>query len=692
MSVEILNSLQMDDTNLKAYYRFESGLSLDENFDSYNDGDLVGQGGWYLGSSGDGLLYDIQTSVKQAGAKAVAITTPANTTYNSIIKDVTPFKDKRITCYVMRPTVTATEGYSRFQILGGSSTVFYIVWRTSVTFTGDSAEVIGTAAANTWYKLEIDVRASDGYGRARFNGGTWSSWIAPIASYSFINKVSFSCRGDSAANTTYFDTLSIGDYLTMDSSGNGHDLIDEGTIIPDASGKFGGAAAFGGAEQVDQTLGDTSSSAAFLTNYWRAQAFTLGKGNVTFIGLQLKKRGSPTGNITFEIQSDNAGAPSGTVLRTTTLNSATLTTSYAEYRISLSTQLTPGTKYHICMKGQAAWDSTNDVDWGYLAGTGFAQYNYGPGDFSLNATTVQQSVVIYYGDFYSITDHADLKPDGVFTVGGWFKSSTDAAQLIFQSYSQNPNRAGILLYGCQATTGVAIFNTGKNTGTVIGTDAQSVTGTTNLIDGAYHFVVGTWDGSYLRLYVDAVQEGGDVAWAYAPAYATPNYPGLGIRRNIEPSNHLTGSLDDTFLLKGTVLSGAQISYLYDMYATRVSAGEFSLSGVSMATIHGYFSELLSAGAFILSGNDSLFSKGYQMIAAVGEFTLTGVNIAVNRGYNMFASVGSFILTGISIGIRTSGQVANEIFGKITDIKFGGKIISNKEQAKIDDINFNGKIK
>jgi hypothetical protein len=39
----------------------------------------------------------------------------------------------------------------------------------------------------------------------------------------------------------------------------------------------------------------------------------------------------------------------------------------------------------------------------------------------------------------AITDHADFKPTGEFTIGAWFKTSnTGAAKMIFASYSMNP--------------------------------------------------------------------------------------------------------------------------------------------------------------------------------------------------------------------------------------------------------------
>jgi hypothetical protein len=149
---------------------------------------------------------------------------------------------------------------------------------------------------------------------------------------------------------------------------------------------------------LDKNLGTTANDAGFETNYWRAQPFTPSAGVVSLnsVKLGLKKTGSPTGNLTVEIQSDTANAPSGSVLYTTTIDSATLTTSYAQYTIIPNISVTAGTKYHVCLKGQAAWAAGTDVVWGYASGAGLAQYNFGAGNFSSNATTVEHDVETYY--------------------------------------------------------------------------------------------------------------------------------------------------------------------------------------------------------------------------------------------------------------------------------------------------------
>ena len=178
------------------------------------------------------------------------------------------------------------------------------------------------------------------------------------------------------------------------------------------------------------------------------------------------------------------------------------------------------------------------------------------------------AVALASGACYSAVDHADFKPTGAFTMGLWVKTSVTGVQKeLFSSYSQNTNRAGIYMYITAANVGA--FLTGKNTGTTIGTDYQTVGGVTNVCDGNWHFMVVTWNTTYLRFYVDGkIDSGNPVSWPNAPAYAETNYVRVGCKSNSgSVVDALTGSLDDVWLLNGRALSSTDISNLYGTYPT-----------------------------------------------------------------------------------------------------------------------------
>lgn len=189
-------------------------------------------------------------------------------------------------------------------------------------------------------------------------------------------------------------------------------------------------------------------------------------------------------------------------------------------------------------------------------------------------------------DAYSAVDHADFKPTGNFSIGFWMKTSTTGTTMgLFQSSSINPNRAGIFL--TTNTLGSVVLYSGKNTGTTVDVDYKYVASTTEVTDNVVHFIVGTWDGTHLKLYIDGVQEGGDVDWTNAPAYAATNYVRIGCR-NLTGSNgsYLTGFLDDVFLFNGKALTATEVASLWT-HVGKVAGVTFgtmkSVSGVTRVT-------------------------------------------------------------------------------------------------------------
>jgi len=186
------------------------------------------------------------------------------------------------------------------------------------------------------------------------------------------------------------------------------------------------------------------------------------------------------------------------------------------------------------------------------------------------------SVALDGDDAYSAVDHADFKPTTGFTVGGWLKGTT-ANGYIFQSFSTNTNIAGLRLW-VDANKKIRL-DSGKNTGTVAGTDYQAIVSTSVVADDTWKFVAGVWDGSYLRIYVNGVANGTAVAWANAPGFAATNYVRVG-SRNLAGTNQafFTGSVDDIFFFD-RALSADEILYLYGEHLTQNIADTISLADV-----------------------------------------------------------------------------------------------------------------
>lgn len=358
--------------------------------------------------------------------------------------------------------------------------------------------------------------------------------------------------------------------LTTDSSGEGHTLTAIGVPAED-TGEFDGGVTLGLHTDINYTILDLDAD--FTTYYWRSQPFTPTTNFITTISVQLKKVGSPTGNLTFELQTDNAGVPSGTVVYTTTHNVATLTTSYVDITKILGIPVTPGNQYHWVLKGLAAWDASNQIYWGYDTGSGFTRAYFGIGNFVASATSVRWTLVTTYNDFYTATDHADFKPTGNFSVGFWVKTTAATYQHPFTSWSVVSSKYYGMFVRVRSNGFLQGFSC-LGTGVTDNTDFEIVEGTTTVADGNWHFGVFTWDGSYLRMYTDGVKEG-EVAWTDAPVYNATNYVRIGSRSDTgSERDRVTGSLDDVFLINGTALTAAQISHIYNaIRGTKTSSSD-----------------------------------------------------------------------------------------------------------------------
>jgi hypothetical protein len=79
------------------------------------------------------------------------------------------------------------------------------------------------------------------------------------------------------------------------------------------------------------------------------------------IQVWLKKTGSPSGNLTLKITTDDTNKPSGSILATSdTVAVSTVTTGYTliEFTFSTPARLEPFTQYHWTLEGDATYDSS----------------------------------------------------------------------------------------------------------------------------------------------------------------------------------------------------------------------------------------------------------------------------------------------------------------------------------------------
>lgn len=168
-------------------------------------------------------------------------------------------------------------------------------------------------------------------------------------------------------------------------------------------------------------------------------------------------------------------------------------------------------------------------------------------------------------DAYSATNHADLRPAGNFTISCWIKRNGNPAANA--AVVANWNKVSDKYYGWMlqvTSSGVIAVYSAKGTGVSSGTDYATAFSGDSICDNTWHHIVGTWDGSYLRLYVDGVLKG-KAAWANAPVYYSTMYFRVACRCEAGTNSQFlgTGYLDDIALYNGTVYLANDVKDIYE---------------------------------------------------------------------------------------------------------------------------------
>jgi hypothetical protein len=176
--------------------------------------------------------------------------------------------------------------------------------------------------------------------------------------------------------------------------------------------------------------------------------------------------------------------------------------------------------------GTTASDQTSSPANGTYAG-GFTLGQVG------GVTTSTDNAVAFNGSTGKMTvpSTSKLQPTASLTVEGWFKTSATGSQPIFQS-------------GLSSGVYLSLLSGGVVQFMINGT---AITSSSAYDDGAWHYVVGTWDGSYLSLYVDGARTAPQSTSSNPQASATaPSYSSAGIYLavNNTGTTHFSGSLDE----------------------------------------------------------------------------------------------------------------------------------------------------
>ena len=161
----------------------------------------------------------------------------------------------------------------------------------------------------------------------------------------------------------------------------------------------------------------------------------------------------------------------------------------------------------------------------------------------------------------AIADNASLRPTGEFTLGAWFKTSvTGVPQTIFSSFYYTGS--GYLGYNMQigADNKMSFTNYKNGSGTTPDKDYFSISSTSNVCDGNWHYAVVTFRNNYLQLYIDGKLEG--ARYAQGPAYHASNAIRIGALYFSGDQYFLSGQIDDVFMINGYALDERTILNKY----------------------------------------------------------------------------------------------------------------------------------
>ena len=151
------------------------------------------------------------------------------------------------------------------------------------------------------------------------------------------------------------------------------------------------------------------------------------------------------------------------------------------------------------------------------------------------------AIPTYMGQQMTRTEYFDdWRPTGEFTIAAWLKTTDTAANYYLQAYSDNPTRGGWLM----GITNGGIVQMFMAAGDTHATQYDSLNGTIAVNDGEWHHVVGVYDGSYMRIYVDGKQDT-SLAWTVDPVYENTTYRRMGcFTASGSITSYYEGVLDD----------------------------------------------------------------------------------------------------------------------------------------------------
>lgn len=223
----------------------------------------------------------------------------------------------------------------------------------------------------------------------------------------------------------------------------------------------------------------------------QAQSFTA-TGPIEKVALALATAASPTDNVVVEIQTNNGGVPSGTVLASASVLGSSLPSTIGTLvPFVIPCDLTSGTKYWIVARRSGALDDINYYNWGLLLSSGYSGGEYASYVSAWTANTSYDHNFVVYEPFSTAGDTSNtaalpdittLGPDRLAlalvavnddnNVGGI--GTPDFSWLVITQYAESSGTDGAIAL-MRATVTSASTDSGTTVG-VTDSDAWGVVG------------------------------------------------------------------------------------------------------------------------------------------------------------------------------------------------------------------------
>ena len=142
-------------------------------------------------------------------------------------------------------------------------------------------------------------------------------------------------------------------------------------------------------------------------------------------------------------------------------------------------------------------------------------------------------------------------------------------------------------------------------------DSTTITGTTDVADGTFHYIVWSYRNNYSQLYVDGVLEAS--GYTVTPTYAATNYVKIGCGNVTGTNNNwLNGAIDDLFIINGYALDEKTIKAQYDA-ATAQGTSDITVTKyflVTSSTLAGSHTHVTLYGGTDYALADATISNAY----------------------------------------------------------------------------------